>query len=175
MLLSRRVLPELEHHTLEDLSDYFDVFISHHRALNDCLITHEVVEQLKEIARDCPELLEKRPYRKHKSCDLRTLVCDGQHICPDHIFYQRHCVFTGKLEKFTRKEAAQMVVNIGGFCDNTMTHETNFLIVGNLDFMKTVKNGQSSKIKKAQKLMLLHQDLYMISENTFYALMEDML
>lgn len=176
MRLSRRVLPELESHTLENLSDYFDVHISHHRALNDCLITHEVAEQLKEIACSRPELLEKKKYASRRSsCDLRTLICDGQHICPDHIFYKRHCVFTGKLEKFTRKEAAQMVVNIGGFCDNTMSHETNFLIVGNLDFVKTVKNGQSSKIKKAQKLMLLHQDLHMISENVFYELMEDML
>ena len=33
-------------------------------------------------------------------------------------FYGRHVVFTGKLEKMIRKDAMQLVVNLGGVLDN---------------------------------------------------------
>ena len=66
-------------------------------------------------------------------------------LIKDNPFYKKHCVFTGKLEKFSRVEAAQLVVNLGGFCENRLTKKTNFLVVGNLDYLSNVKGDKSSK------------------------------
>ncbi len=45
--LSRRLLPELEHHRLDDLIDYFHLKRrNEHRALNDCVLTNQVYLKL---------------------------------------------------------------------------------------------------------------------------------
>jgi len=51
--LSRKCLPELAHHRLSDLADYYGIStIGAHRALNDCRINQQVFENLgREIER----------------------------------------------------------------------------------------------------------------------------
>ena len=41
--ISRKLLPELKHHKLDNLIDYFNLTkINEHRALNDCVLTNQV-------------------------------------------------------------------------------------------------------------------------------------
>ena len=41
--ISRKLLPELDHHKLDNLTDYFNIRArDKHRALNDCILTNEV-------------------------------------------------------------------------------------------------------------------------------------
>ena len=48
--LSRKLLPELTHHKLDDLIDYFDLNERDlHRALNDCLLTNKVYLKLCDM------------------------------------------------------------------------------------------------------------------------------
>jgi DNA polymerase-3 subunit epsilon len=44
------------------------------------------------------------------------------------------------------------------------------LILGNFDYVSNIKNGKSSKLKKAEKFILDGQDLQIISEDVFYDL-----
>ncbi len=47
--LSRKVLPQLRHHKLDDLIDYFDLKLRNkHRALNDCILTNQVYIELSK-------------------------------------------------------------------------------------------------------------------------------
>lgn len=85
-------------------------------------------------------------------------------------FTNKHCVFTGKLEKMIRKDAMQLVVNVGGILDNSVTKKTNYLILGNNDYCSSIKDGKSSKHKKAEKYKLEGQDIEIIDEDTFYNL-----
>ena len=71
-----------------------------------------------------------------------------------------------------RKDAMQIVADLGGFCGDNVTSKTNFLILGNNDFCTSMKDGKSSKQKKAEKLMLEGKDLQIISENVFYDLID---
>ena len=64
----------------------------------------------------------------------------------------------------TRTEAAQIVVNFGGICENTV----NYLILGNTDYSKNIKDGKSAKQKKAEQYRLEGQDIVVIPESTFY-------
>lgn len=54
-----------------------------------------------------------------------------------------------------------------------LRQKTNFLILGNNDRCKTIKDGKSSKQKKAEKLILSGKDLQIISENMFYDMIAD--
>ena len=85
--------------------------------------------------------------------------------------YQKVCCFTGKLENLQRKDAMQLVVDLGGIVANSVTKKTNYLILGNNDYCPTIKDGKSSKQKKAEKLKLSGQDIDIISENTFYEML----
>ena len=119
--------------------------------MGDCKMTHEVLCGLKKIIEE--NHVDLSPHR-FPQIDLRTLQPDPTKFVQDHILYGRNCVFTGKLERFSRKEAAQIVLNIGGHCENNVTKNTNFLVVGNFDYCSNVKGNKTGKLKKAEGLIL---------------------
>ena len=82
--------------------------------------------------------------------------------------YEKVFVFTGTLERMTRKEAMQLVVDHGGLCGDGVNKKTNFLVLGNNDYCTTIKDGKSTKQKKAEQLKLTGCDIEIISENVFY-------
>lgn len=100
--------------------------------------------------------------------DLTKISSDKTEFDETHPLYGKFCVFTGKLDKMTRTEAAQIVVNFGGICENTVTKKTNYLILGNTDYSKNIKDGKSAKQKKAEQYRLEGQDIVVIPESTFY-------
>lgn len=175
---ARKLLKELKNHRLVTVKEYFNVSSdSEHRALPDCLATQECYMKLKERAYTDFGTLSvfSDSFKKvshSRNFSLKNIAPTSDNIDEDHIFYQKHCVFTGALEKMLRKDAAQLVVNIGGICDDGVTKKTNFLILGNNDYCKSIKDGKSSKQKKAEELKLKGQDIEIISENTFYDLLD---
>lgn len=171
MRLSRIALPDLPHHCLKDLKKYFSIDGIQHRALNDCQITNTVLSNLLDYIQE--NNIDLKRYQHSKNFDLSSLTGDVTLNDPSNPLYGKHCVFTGKLQRFVRKDAAQIVCNIGDFCDNNVTKKTNFLIIGGLDDSPVVKDGKSTKMKKAEKLILDGQDLKILSESTFYDLIED--
>ena len=73
----------------------------------------------------------------------------------------------------TRKEAMQAVVNAGGICCDGVIASTNYLVLGNNDYCRTIKDGKSLKQKKAEKMQLDGLDILTISENVFYDMLMD--
>jgi len=67
-----------------------------------------------------------------------------------------------------RRYAAQIVANFGGINEKGITKKTNYLILGNNDFCKSIRGGKSSKQKKAEEYVLKGQALQIISETEFY-------
>jgi DNA polymerase-3 subunit epsilon len=61
----------------------------------------------------------------------------------------------------------QIVADIGGIPGDGVTKKTNYLILGNNDYCKSIKGGKSSKQKKAEKLILEGADLQIIPESVF--------
>lgn len=73
-----------------------------------------------------------------------------------------------------RKDAMQLVVDLGGSVGDNVTKKTNYLILGNNDFCASIKDGKSNKQKKAEELILKGSDLEILSENVFYDLVLDL-
>lgn len=171
--LSRRLLPELEHHRLKDLINYFEIDIERqHRSLDDCKATLECYNKLKLLAVEKYDTLDnfylENKSKRKKRLDLSQIKTAITEFDEDNPFFEKVCVFTGVLEKMKRCDAAQLVVDLGGICGNSVTKKTNYLILGNNDYCPTIKDGKSTKQKKAEELKLKGNDIEIISENTFY-------
>ncbi len=177
--LARKLLPGLKHHRLDDLTEYFNrTNRDYHRALNDCELTNQIFNDLKEMLKKHEDIEEfKRSFQKHyKNQDklkAKDIIADVNEFDVDNLLYQKVCVFTGALERMPRKEAMQIVVNLGGICGDGVTSKTNYLILGNNDYCKTIKDGKSSKQKKAEELKLKGQDIEIISEDVFYDMIDN--
>lgn len=84
-----------------------------------------------------------------------------------HPLYGKVCCFTGTLDSMQRKDAMQLVVDLGGTCSNTVTKQTNYLILGNTDYCSNMTGEKTGKTLKAEKAKLAGQDIEIISENVF--------
>lgn len=168
--LARRLFPELPHHRLSDLSDHFGLKGVDHRAVGDVKMTKEVLEIFRNHVRE--NNINLADFLNHRLDLKKIVVSKPDNLDPSHMFYGKNIVFTGALEKYTRAEAAQIVVNIGGICQNGINKSTNFLVIGDMD-AKTIKDGKSKKVKKAEEKILEGQDLQILTESVFYDLIEN--
>lgn len=73
----------------------------------------------------------------------------------------------------SRKDAMQMVVNLGGLCDDTLNKHANYLVLGNQGYSVALRDGKSSKHRKAEKMQLQGTDLQIISEAVFYEMIRE--
>lgn len=177
MRISRFLHPEEVHHRLKDLSERYNLDYSKaHRSLSDCLITQDCYLHLRDEAITMFGSLDnflqswKRKTRGVKSSDIHS---DHTDFDTTHPLYGKVCVFTGTLEKMHRKEAMQLVADVGGINADSVTKKTNYLILGNNDYCPLIKDGKSNKQKKAEKLKLDGNDIEVIPENVFYDMFED--
>lgn len=169
----RKLYPELDHHRLSDMVNLLKLTRNEHRSISDCIATKELYDCIKKKMDDqaikIDDIFKKnKNYSKH--IDITNITSQEDMIDEDNFFFQKHCAFTGTLDKMTRKQAMQLVVNVGAILDNGVTKSTNYLILGNNDYCKSIKGGKSNKHKKAEKLKLSGQDIDIIDENTFYEL-----
>lgn len=174
--LSRWILPNLEHHRLEDLSRYYKIPVDvSHRGLEDCKTTYKVFMHLKN---DCIKnfgdlnsfygYVKSRLSKSKYTLKSKDITTEKTEFDVSNPLYGSVCVFTGTLEKMPRRRAMQIVKDLGGECGDSVTQKTNYLILGNNDFKTTIKDGKSTKQKKAEKLQLEGNDIQIISENVFY-------
>lgn len=170
MRISRRYLAELEHHRLQDIAVFLDVKQDEaHRSLSDCKTTYACYEALKNKISADPGIDNFiNSFKRKDKLDLRSITSDNTDFDKTHPLYGKRCVFTGVLEKMQRSDAAQLVANFGGICDNSVTKKTNYLILGNNDYCSTIKDGKSTKQKKAEEYKLKGIDIEIIPENVFY-------
>lgn len=86
----------------------------------------------------------------------------------DHPLYEQVVVFTGALDSMTRREAFQLVLDIGGQPADNVTKHTNLLVVGEQD-ISHLAAGQalSNKQRKAADLRQKGLDIQLVGEVDF--------
>lgn len=143
---------ETDNSTLEDLEGNYhfhrgqfapNVFIAHLQNKKKYSGQH----QYKNIIKD----LEEHP----------ELIDEGNY------FYGKTICFTGKTQYAVRRVLLQMVKNIGGIPTDSVTSETDVLVVGQQDYRIVGADGMSSKQKKALKLLEKGQLIEILSESEF--------
>lgn len=175
MRISRRLFPEEKHHRLPDLEKRFNLHNNNaHRALSDVIVTNQCYECLLKYMLENGITIDSIKARKNqKKLSAKDFVATSDNFNVNSLIYNRVFVFTGTLERMPRKDAMQIVVNLGGFCGDNVTRQTNYLVLGRYDYCTTIKDGKSNKRKKAEQLKLDGYDIEIISENVFYDMIED--
>lgn len=81
--------------------------------------------------------------------------------------YRKHIVFTGGLSSMRRGEAFKKVSAIGGIPNNSLTNNTDYLVVGDQGVKRFSSRGKSSKLISAERLISQGRNLKILSETEF--------
>lgn len=184
-IFSKKVWQGLPGYDLKTLCKLNNIDLKHHRAGADSKATAELVLKAFEIAgvssvEDFSEKLKTsigslydggyRPSetkRNYNPKNLTKVVGDPQKHNLESIFYGSTVVFTGALSSMVRAEALQLIADIGGIIGNSVTKDTDFLIVGQQDYRLVGEDGMSNKQEKAIKLIEKGSALEVLSEDDF--------
>lgn len=169
--ISKKLYPELEHHRLSNIATRLNIDqTAAHRSLADSETTAACYQKMKSEILSASTENEFVERFKKKSCAERinpreiTINTDCDDTNP---FYGEVIVFTGALSAMTRLAAMQLVAMLGGIPEDSITKKTNYLVVGNVDFSASIKDGKSGKMKKAEAYALKGCDIHVLSESAF--------
>lgn len=158
---ARKLLPNLGKYSLENISTSLGFIGNHHRAIADCELTLKCYEWFKQkIKNENINVSELFKY-KNPTYKVSDLQCTVNYIAEDNLLFEKVVVITGVLTGITRKEAQQLVKNMGGIPKQGFVSTTNFLVVGD------TKGEDTEKIKKAQAARLNGQDVRIIDGKSF--------
>ena len=122
MRFSNKILPELANQKLNTISSHYNVTLPNHRALTDCVATSECYQNLlQDINTKYTSFDEFKKSFSHKSIRAKDITATTTDFNEDHPLFNKTCVFTGTLENFGRKDAMQLVVDLGGVCKDNVT------------------------------------------------------
>lgn len=178
MRIARKFFPELKHHRLKDIALACNVSQTEsHRAESDCLTTSQCFEFmrtgiLKETSLEDFQKLFKKKHKKYKDT-LSHISATVEDIDDTNPLYGKTVVFTGALSSMERKEAFQIVANLGAIPQNSISKKTNYLVVGDSDFAKSVKDGKTTKMKQAEAYMKKGCEIFLLSEKCFFDMISD--
>lgn len=172
--ISQRVLDNMSSYSLKSICKRLEVVNDNaHRALSDCKATYSCYEKMKDyIKENNIDIYKSKIHKSEGTASAKDITTENTEFDETSPIYQKVFAFTGTLDKMTRKEAMQIVVDKGGINGDGVTKKTNFLVLGNNDYCKAIKDRKSSKHKKAEQLILKGQELQIISENVFYDMID---
>ena len=156
MRIARKILPGLKNHKQATVADHYGISTAGaHRAAVDCEICNAIFEKLQaDILATGQSLEDFKLSSKRSELHAKDISTENISFDTSHPLFGKVCVFTGTLEKMSRKDAMQLVVDFGGSVGDNVTKKTNYLILGNNDFCQSIKDGKSNKQKKAEDLIL---------------------
>ena len=190
--LAKLALPGLINYKLKTLTKELNIKLEHHNALSDAKASGLILGYLLSANSysDIDEFLYNYHYNKtglhgqygfnrqlkgdYKSNLIYQPTDEEKALMnPDHYFYGLYFCFTGKLERMTRKEANTIVALTGGIPEQSVTKNTNILVVGEQDWRVVGESGLSSKMKKAQSLLENGQNIEIMTEDDFIKMFEE--
>lgn len=182
---AQRTWSGLENYKLDTLSKFLNYHFIHHNAQEDALACANLLleifkEKKSSNLDDLAKALGMRIGHLYatgyqpcsigsKSCRISTsdITATTDAFDPDHDLYAMKVVFTGTLLSMPRREAMQRVVDAGGFVSDSLTEDTDYLVMGMQDYSKFTDGQESSKTKKAKALISKGKKIQIIDEKEF--------
>ncbi len=177
--------------SLIERAKYFDIdVINHHNALDDALTCANLILKcienknkksfqsylnaytsipIKSFIDLYPKTtLFKSKFNSIKISEIQSTVED---IADCNDFYGKSIVLTGELSFMDRRTAMQKIVNVGGIIHNSVSKNTDYLIVGKQDKAIVGEDGLSGKEEKAYELISKGIGIKIINEDEFINLL----
>lgn len=194
--ISQYLFPEFPCYRLDFLASQFDIELCHHNACSDSVACAKLF--LKFIKdkyilnkEDIPDFLgvdfghadenNYYPCRPKFSVSTNTKsntplkAKDFENIEITHYdddFKNKNIAFTGTLTSMTRAKAMEIVAKGGGCPQDRVTLKTDYLVIGTQD-LKIVKDGSSTKMKKATELKSKGSNIEVIGEEQFINMIDE--
>ena len=176
--VARRALPQLQHRTLPDLCEVFEVINEReHRAYGDALATVQCYLRMRDIVIESfgDESTYANSFARGTNSGshlkVKDLVATADDIDEGNPLFGMRCVFTGAMTSMVRADAMLALKNVGGEPQDSVRKDTDYLVVGN-DGYGSAMQSAPGKIKKAQANQLKGLPIQIISEDTFLAMLE---
>ncbi|MDE1549438.1 exonuclease domain-containing protein [Jeotgalibaca caeni] len=177
-------LLDLHSNSLVNVLDYYGLTIeNHHNAMDDAAACGMIASKLlRPYDYEIEGFLEEHHYRMGKLFSHRfgskkaaksstkktpAIKPQGVSFDPEHPFYRKHVCFTGRMKSMKRQEAAQLVVNIGGFFDPQLAYETTYLVIADTDWKKIGTPSESRKMEAVREMLGSGHPLTVLSESDF--------
>jgi DNA polymerase-3 subunit epsilon len=188
--LAEKAWPGLKSYRLKLVSAHLGYKFKHHDAGADALAAANIIikamekagtNDIRKLAESMGvkirevtaggeyELSSERQKRKQENrVDARDIKSESRDQDPGHPLYNRELVFTGNFSNgLTRRQAMQKAANAGARLINYVRRATDYLVQGAGD-----KGGESSKTRKAKRLIESGAGIKIISENEFLSLLQ---
>lgn len=168
---------------LDNLGIEFD---GHHKADNDSAGCAKLLLKCLEMDGSTLEELEEKyhfhrgkfapntfiPHLATKTKQTKTEMLESLEEHPeladkDNYFYGKNVCFTGTCSYGTRKELLQKIKDVGGVPSDSVTKNTDVLVIGQQDYRVVGEDGMSKKQEKAKALLDKGQDIEILSEIEF--------
>ena len=165
------------HHALEDARATAELIIkatesSINKSVEHYLLRYQIpVKEFKDLTMTTTffKRKNKKNFSKFKLSDLKP---ETNNFNEDHPLFNQNVVLTGDLQNFTRQEASQAILNVGGILKSAVSSKTNYLVVGKQDLSAVGSKGVSSKEIKAAELIKSGKPIKIISEDDFIDLLQ---
>jgi DNA polymerase-3 subunit epsilon len=107
------------------------------------------------------------------STRIVTTPPDADSLEKKHPLYGRNVCFTGALQLWTRRQAAQLITDVGAQFAPGVSRKVDLLIVGEQDLNRVGASGMSSKMWKAMELAANGHHIEVIDEPDLLQLIGD--
>lgn len=108
----------------------------------------------------------------YSNVKLSNLTATTTEFNLSHPFYGKNIVLTGELSSFSRPDAAQKILDVGGVIKSSVSGKTDYLVVGIQDISLVGSDGLSSKEEKAYDLIKKGSGIKIIKEDEFVKLLK---
>jgi DNA polymerase-3 subunit epsilon len=154
---------------LANLVKHFGIPLDHHDALSDARAAGQIFALASlETGNSLEEWLDVVGSRLAISSSKKKIAVDG---AEGAMFSGETLVFTGSLRE-VRAVAAEAAGFLGFNVRDNVTAETSFLVVGTQDADKLGGYNKSSKHRKAESLADKGQEISILTEEDFWALVK---
>ena len=174
--LARKAYPDDRNNRIKDIVARENLDGSGaHRALNDCHLLKNIYDIMREQmlrTYSIDEYQDLFKYKKSSVLNASDIVPASLEFDEDHLLFERYVVFTGTLESMQRRAAMQAVADAGGIPQNGVNKYTNYLVIGSTEYKKSIKEGRTNKMRKADAMKATGADIEVISESVFLDMIE---
>ena len=172
--------------------EYIDIDFKHRKASEDALICLNLYQDILSDSgyESIDDLLNSfniekgklssgaykpfgiKKYNHSREINIDEIKAGTYNFNNNHPFHRKSIVFTGTLESMKRVDAMKKVTNVGGIPSNSITKNTNYLVIGMQSLRGLNKKQKSSKVIRAEKLISEGANLQVIEEVDFWELLE---
>lgn len=153
---------------LKNLAAHFGITFTHHDALEDARAAGEIL--LRAVAETGSTVAEWCA-RVNQPLTPKVKAPIARKACPDGLLVGDVVAFTGALS-ITRSDAADMASAAGCEVGIGVTKHTTLLVVGDQDIERLAGMDRSAKHRKAEGLIAKGQNIRILGESDFLALLQ---